>query len=202
MVGDTSWLWDTVFPFYKKSPQFTPPIYEKIGPGFDLPYDASAFSQQGGPLQVSFANYQQPVSPFIAKGMTAAGIKEQDGFNSGHLNGHASTTVCVAPISETRSSSEASFLQYAFMNTGLKVYQRTMANKILFDAMKKATGVVVTTDGVTYTLSANKEIVVSSGAVSNMKGRMMNFNSRLNLVSLSSIAHGLWHWACGNFGSK
>ena len=114
------------------------------------------FPSKGDPFKVSFANYQQPVSPFIAKGMTSAGIKEQDGFNSGHLNGHASTTVCVDPISETRSSSQASFLQYAFMNTGLKVYQRTMADKILFDAMKKVTGVVVTTDWVMYTLSAAK----------------------------------------------
>ena len=169
MVGDNSWLWHSVLPFYKKSPQFTPPNYDKIGPGFDLPYDASAFSQQGGPLQVSFANYQQPVSPFIARGMKTAGIKEQEGLNSGTLNGYASTTVCVDPISETRSSSQTSFLEYAFGNTGLKVYQRTMADKILFDEMKKATGIVVTTDGVTYTLSANKEIVVSSGAVSNMK---------------------------------
>ena len=165
-MGDDSWLWDTVFSFYKKSPQFTPPNLQKIGPGFDLPYDASAFSQQGGPLQVSFANYQQPVSPFLAKGMNAAGIKEQQGFNSGKLNGYAATTVCVDPKSETRSSSEASFLQAALRKTGLKVYQHTLAEKILFDATKKATGVVVSTNGTTYTLSAKKEIIVSAGAVS------------------------------------
>ena len=98
--------------------------------------------------------------------MRAAGIKEQKGFNSGMLNGYAATTVCVDPNTETRSSSEASFLQAALRKTGLKVYQQTMAEKILFDKTKKATGVVVRTDGKTYTLSANKEIIVSSGAVS------------------------------------
>ena len=42
----------SVFLFYKKSPQFTPPNYEKIGLGFDLPYDASAFSPQKGLLLI------------------------------------------------------------------------------------------------------------------------------------------------------
>lgn len=180
MVGDNSWLWDTVFSFYKKSPQFTPPDFQKIGPGFDLPYDASAFSSQGGPLQVSFANYQQPFGPFLAKGMKAAGIKEQKGLNSGTLNGYAAVTLTVDPKSETRSSSETSFLRTAFTETGLKVYQRTMAKKILFDAKKKATGVNVVTDGKTYTLSANKEVIVSSGAVSEPRGASLEINSCSN----------------------
>lgn len=143
MVGDNSWLWNTVFSFYKKSPQFIAPHLQKNRPGFDLPYDASAFSPQGGPLQVSFTNYQQPVSPILAQGMKAAGIKRQDGFNSGILDGYAGTTFCVDPKLETRSSSETSFLQTVLLETRLKVCQHTMAEKILFDATKKATGVVV-----------------------------------------------------------
>ena len=169
MVGDNSWLWDTVLTFYKKSAQFTPPNLDKIGPGFTLPYDASAFSPSGGPLQISFANYQQPVSQGLAKGMRAAGLKEQKGFNSGSLNGYAATTVEVDPKTGTRSSSESSFLQKALGKTSLKVYQRTMAKKILFDANKKASGVIVETEGKMYTLSAKKEVIVSAGAVSNSR---------------------------------
>lgn len=115
---------------------------------------------------MSFANYQQPVGPLFANGMKAAGIKRQNGLNSGQLNGYATSTVCVDPKSATRSSSEASFLQTAFKKTGLKVYPRTLAKKILFDADKKATGVDVETRGKKYTLSAKREIIVSSGAVS------------------------------------
>ncbi len=202
LVGDDSWLWDTIFSFYKKSPQFTAPNFEKIGPGFDLPYDSNAFSPQGGPLQVSFANYQQPVSPFLAKGMRAVGIKEQDGLNSGLLNGYAATTVCVDPKSETRSSSEASFLQTAIKRSVLQVYQGTMAKKIIFNSAKKATGVLINTNGETYVLSSRKEIIISSGAVSESRGHLINFYLYLCLVSLPSITHGLRHWACCNVGSK
>jgi len=46
------------------------------------------------------------------------------------------------------------------------VYERTLAKRIFFDGKKKATSVVVETNGKIYPLSANKEIVVSSGAMS------------------------------------
>lgn len=106
--------------------------------------------------------------------MRAAGIKEQNGLNSGLLNGYAATTVCVDPNSATRSSSEASFLQTAIKKTGLKVYQHTMAKKIMFNSAKEARSVLVDTNGVTYVLSARKEIVVSSGAVSEYRGHLIN----------------------------
>ena len=122
--------------------------------------------------------------------MRAAGIKEQNGLNSGTLNGYAATTVCVDPKSETRSSSEASFLQTAFRKTGLKVYQHTMAKKILFNARKKATGVNVETNGETYTLSANREIIVSSGAVSETRGVWLEL--KLMVILSSTPLNYLW----------
>ena len=99
--------------------------------------------------------------------MEAVGIgKSPKGFNSGALSGYAATTVEVDPKGEIRSSSEESFLRKALRSTGLKVYQHTLAKKILFDSKKKATGVVVVTGNDRYTLSAKKEIIVSAGAVS------------------------------------
>lgn len=95
--------------------------------------------------------------------MDAAGLKSQDGLNSGKLNGYSATTVTIDPRTETRSSSETSFLRAALRTSSLKVYQKTLGKKILFNAQKKATGVVVQTNGKTYTLSARKEIVVANG---------------------------------------
>lgn len=195
MVGDNSWLWNTVFSFYKKSTQFTPPNLQKIGPGFNIEYDQSAYSPQGGPLQLSFANYQQPPSPYLAKGMKAAGISAQDGLNSGILNGYAATTVEVDPTYETRSSSETSFLQTAFTKTGLKVYPSTLAKQILFDATKKATGVTVVTGPDTYTLSASKEVIVSAGAVSDSGGPQSR--TLLTLIFSSNRLNCSWSPALG-----
>ena len=131
-----------------------------------MPYETNAFIPQGGPLQVSFANYQQPASPFFAQGMSAVGIEGQQDLNSGKLMGHAPMTVTINPKLATRSSSEASFLQRAIKTTSLKLYKRTMAKRILFDESKRATGVIVEADGEEYTLFANNEIIVSAGAVS------------------------------------
>jgi len=118
------------------------------------------------------------------------------------LNGYATTTVEVDPNGEVRSSSEESYLQYAIKKKlGLKVYQYTMGKKILFDANKKATGVVISTNGTSYTLKARKEVIVSAGAVSETRGLSVELYLCALLVPLPSTAYGLRHWTCCNIES-
>ena len=168
-VGDSSYQFEQLLPFFKKSPQFTAP---KPGMYTNSSNDqvGSAFSTSGGPLQVSFGNYVQPFSTWAQRALEAVGQKEIDGFNSGNLIGSAFATFTIDPINAHRSSSETSFLQSALRNTTLQVYQYTLAQKILFDAENIAKGVAVTTQGsngtqkINYTLSARKEVIVSAGA--------------------------------------
>ena len=80
--------------------------------------------------------------------------------------GYTAATVSVDPKTATRSSSETSFLQSAAANTGIQIYPNTLAKRILFDDKKTATGVEVQAAGLnnfTYTLSANKEVILSAG---------------------------------------
>ena len=197
LIGDSSWSWNSIFPFYKKSPHFTPPNTKKLGPGVHWPYDSSAFSPRGGPLQVSFSNYEQPANIHWQKGMDAAGLKAQNGLNSGILDGYATTSLTEDPRTETRSSSEASFLRNALKTTSLKFYEYTMGKRILFSSSKKATGVIVETNGTTYTLSARKEIIISSGAVSldTAKG-LSPTNSYGCIVPITAASHGIWYRTC------
>ncbi len=120
--------------------------------------------------------------------MTAVGIKAQQGLNSGTLMGHAPTTVEVDPKDEIRSSSEESFLQSAIRNTSIRVYHHTMAKRILFNRNKKATGVIVETDGKTYTLSAHKEIIVSAGAVS--------YTLSMRIINVLPVMYSSIHLSC------
>lgn len=79
----------------------------------------------------------------------------------------------VGPPDEIRSSSEASYLQYALKSgrTNLKVFPRTLAEKIVFDANNTATGVLVAdADSVEWVIEAKKEVVLSAGAVSCLNG--------------------------------
>lgn len=165
IVGDESFTFSQLLPFFKKSPQFSPPNYKKRGAGTETTFDPTAFSQCGGPLQVSYPNFYQPFSAFIKRAFEKVGLKNINGLNSGNLEGFAEATVTVDPRATTRSSSETSFLQQALTTSNLQVYQRTLAKKINF-VNKKAASVFVETAGKTYELLASKEIILSAGTVS------------------------------------
>ena len=77
--------------------------------------------------------------------------------------GSAYTTFTIDPTNAQRSSSESSFLQAALKTSTLQVYKQTLAQQILFNVDKTATGVSVSTSGINYTLSAKKEVIVSAG---------------------------------------
>ena len=171
-IGDQSWTFENILPYFQKSINFTPPNVEKLGPEADVNYDSAAFSPTGGPLHVSYSNYWQPLSYGFIKGLQAVGLANIPGLNSGSLIGYAHSTATIEPQAETRSSSENSFLQEALTKTTLQVYQHTLARNIDFGANKTATGVNVTTgsfpstDDRTYVLHARKEVILSAGAVS------------------------------------
>ncbi|KAF2205972.1 alcohol oxidase [Delitschia confertaspora ATCC 74209] len=156
MVGDSTFKWDNFIPYLKKSVGFTPPKDKSI------PYDPSVYSPRGGPLRASFSNFRPAFDTFMETAFTKSGLKKIKGLNSGHLDGFAPSTLAIHPDFMTRSSSEASFLQDALDKTDIKLYPRTLAKKIVFDG-KKASGVLVETNGAEYTLSAKKEVIVSSG---------------------------------------
>lgn len=87
--------------------------------------------------------------------------------------------------SQTRSSSETTFLRKALRElVNLTVYKTTLGKRVLFDGEKRAIGVVVETAGMEYILSANKEVIISSGVVSfvarvrkNMYFKLINIHS-------------------------
>ena len=94
-----------------------------------------------------------------------------DGFNNGRLLGSAFILQTIDPRNAHRSSSESSFLQTSFQNgTPPIIYKNTLAQRILFDANKTATGVQAMVAGtygtpsVNFTLSARKEVILSAGA--------------------------------------
>lgn len=173
-VGDSSYNFQSVLPYYEKSVQFTPPDYSKRTLSPSVKYDPSAFSPQGGPLHVSFWNYYFPVSKYFAKAYQKLGLTEVGTIQSGSLltqgsnaGSYAQWPATVQPAKEIRDSSESSFLQSALRRKlPVTVYDRTLAKRILFDANKNAIGVNVSTSGTTYTLSAKKEVLVAAGAVS------------------------------------
>ena len=198
-VGDQSYTFENILPYFKKSPHFTPPNYTKRGNNSSILYDPTAFNISGGPLQVSYANYVQPTSIYIKQAFLSLGLKIIAGFNSGNLLGFSEIPQTVDPQAATRSSSETSFLQEALNTSSLQVYQQTLAQTILIDDENRATGVNVLTAGVPYTLLASKEVILAAGAVSfappNMPGSALIQSSSVLLRcswSLVSAHPRLW----------
>jgi choline dehydrogenase len=100
--------------------------------------------------------------------MQQVGINSTKGFTSGSILGSSYQLLTIGPKQMTRDSSETSFLQKnGLQRSNLIVYQSTLAKRIIFDGSKTATGVEIDIGehgGVTFVLSATKEVIVSAGA--------------------------------------
>ncbi len=168
-VGDSSYTLANLLPFYKKSVQYTPPSIEYKNSSNDQA--SGAFESSGGPLQVSFGKYEDPFGTWAQGAFQAAGQAAIKGFQLGQLIGSAYIAFTENPVNGHRSSSQSSFLESAQSPNNLKVYNNTLAQKIIFHGHKNiAHGVVVSSEstsqetGASYTLTAKKEVILSAGA--------------------------------------
>lgn len=165
-VGDQSYTFDNLLPFFKRSVHFTPPGNATRPANVTLPYDARYFSPTGGPLQVSFPRYFNAITSWLGDAFSELGFHRLPAFSDGRLFGWSYFTYTVDPASQTRSSSETSFLREALRRTtNLNFYKSSLVKKVLLENCTTATGVVVDTAGVEYTISARKEVILSAGAV-------------------------------------
>ncbi|KAK7973251.1 alcohol oxidase [Apiospora saccharicola] len=164
-VGNESYEFKNFLPYFEKSLNFTPPNTELRFPNSTPSYDASVLGDGSGPLHISFPNYAQVIATWAVRGLEAIGIPVIDGFNSGKLLGQSYSVFTIDPSKGIRDSSETSFLRKGLEYDTYTVYPLTLAKRILFDDQKRATGVVVDTQGAEYTLPANKEVILSAGFV-------------------------------------
>jgi choline dehydrogenase len=155
-----------MFPFMKKSFSFTPPDIKYRAENATVNFTLSTFDIPGGPAHLSYPKYAEPISSFGPEGYAAAGMNASTGFLDGNLLGYGYWPCTLRPEDSTRSSTEVSFLSPTAARTSLKIYQSSMARNLLFDANKRATGVNVTIAGQKpFTLTARKEVIVSSGFI-------------------------------------
>lgn len=127
--------------------------------------ETACFSTDGGPLQVSLPIYAQPWSSFSLRAFEELGVPNlKQGPNTGVLHGYAYFTLTEDPASDTRSSSENSFLRQALTKTEIVVYTNALVKRILFDADKRANAVLIEIAGMSFQLNATKEIILSAKA--------------------------------------
>ncbi|KAL7626078.1 hypothetical protein AAE478_002848 [Parahypoxylon ruwenzoriense] len=163
-VDDDSYTWENFLPYFEKSINFTGPQdarFANATPQYDL---TTLGDEKTGPLSLTFSRYAQAFGTWAVKGLEAIGLPIIDGFQSGKLLGQSYGMFTINADTMVRDSSETSFLRAALKYPEYMVYQLTMAKKIIFDG-KRATGVIVDTQGMEYTLSAKKEVILSAGFI-------------------------------------
>ncbi|GIC85631.1 GMC family oxidoreductase [Aspergillus udagawae] len=133
LVQDQSYTFDNTLPYYQKTVQFTPLTR----------CDAPQMLQRNTILMLS--------------------LMEDNAHFTGSLLGAQYCSFTIRPSDETRSSSQAAFLSPLPSSTYLKIYQGTMAKRILFNPQKQASGVQVSDLLRTFTLNAEREVMISTG---------------------------------------
>lgn len=171
-VGDDSFTWENMLPYFKKSTNYSAFSNSSYTNSTNL-QDPGAFSPNGGPLHVSFSNSVDPFGTWARLAFIEAGMPQIAGLSSGNLLGSAYAALTINPDNAQRSSSESSFLQSAIeaQLQGLTVYKNTLATQILLSNNgTRTTGVAALTAGTfgtgskNFTLTANKEVIISAGA--------------------------------------
>ncbi|KAI7601609.1 hypothetical protein D0864_15704, partial [Hortaea werneckii] len=166
LVGDESYKWDNILPFFKRSMQFNPPNVGARGENATPSYDLEAYSADSGPLQVSYPNFAMPFGVYGVEAFKAAGLPQANGFSNGDLHGVDHNPFTIDPVSQLRSSSESTFLDHTInAELPLTVYPMTQAMRILFNNDTRATGIQAHGSGMDWKIHARKEVILSAGVM-------------------------------------
>ncbi|OAL44938.1 GMC oxidoreductase-like protein [Pyrenochaeta sp. DS3sAY3a] len=192
LVGDDSYVFQKLLPYFKRTSTLTPPnLRKRNAPNATVLYDPTAFDNAlQGPLQVSWGNWVDPAQSWFARALQSIGqTLSPAGFSSGKVNGGAWVPSTIDPKDATRSTSKSSYLQAALKKDGsrLTVYLRSQASKILFDDAKRASGVIVSTNGTQFVLSARKEVILSAGVFHSPQLLMLSGIGPASTLSANSI---------------
>ncbi|VUC24803.1 unnamed protein product [Clonostachys rosea] len=161
-VGDQAFTWDNMLEFNKRTVNFSDNAHRRPQNATPL-YDPSVFSEEGGPLHLTFPSYVFPVSWEAIDAFEAVGFKQIPSFTAGVLQGWGWWQFSINPNTGLRDSSESSFLQQSLGRPGLTTYINSMVRKILFSGTK-AVGVTVDNFGhQPFNLTARKEVIVAGG---------------------------------------
>ncbi len=155
--GNPGWGSDDVLPYFIKSE--------------DNQRLDNEFHQEGGLLSVSDHKYTNPLSGVFIDAAEQVGYDRTDDFNGLHQRGFGYYQVTIK--NGQRHSTAEAFLKPAKNRDNLTVWTKTMAQKVVI-THKKATGLVVEKGGQRIELKANKEVILSGGAINSPQLLMLS----------------------------
>src|SRR5262245_51962129 len=147
-LGNTGWGWDDVLPYFKRS--------ERFGRG------ANAYHGADGPLSVEDLRDPSPLIKAAVEAAVDSGIKRIDDVNGATQEGVAFSTV--TQRRGRRCSTADAFLRPARRRPNLTVITGAHVSRIRFDGTR-CVGVEYRSESVTRTVTAEREVILSGGAI-------------------------------------
>ncbi|CAG8957813.1 hypothetical protein HYFRA_00000152 [Hymenoscyphus fraxineus] len=164
-LGAKGWSFSDLLPYYKKSENFTTP-----DPTFAAARNISwedGFHGSDGPIHASYAPYDYPSGENFWDAGLNIGLKQAKDANSGIATGLFYLLRALNPLTGTRSYARVEHYDRVIATRpNYHLLPNTVVGKVLFNGTL-ATGVefLNATSGEKTTVFANKEVIISSGAV-------------------------------------
>ncbi len=147
-LGNARWSYADVLPYFKKAEN------QERGP--------SEYHGVGGPLNVMDRRYTSPLSDAFVEAGVELGWSANDDFNGATQEGFGRYQV--TQRAGRRHSASVGYLHPALSRPNLTVQTQTLAMRVLFEGTR-AVGVAYLKDGAEQQVRANKEVILSGGAV-------------------------------------
>ena len=153
-LGNTGWSYEDVLPYFKKAESFN-------GEG------DSEYHGFDGPLSVKKSErMDDELLDVFVKAGEQAGFSITNDFNGKNQEGFSryEHTMADTKRGPRRWSSARAYLHPALKRKNLSTETNVQVNKVLFEG-KKAVGVEYSKKGKTFSVKANKEVILSAGAL-------------------------------------
>lgn len=167
-VGNKGWNWETLFQYYKKSEGFQVPTEEQIAQGAD--YNAS-YHGLNGPLKVGWPTSitNRSFFPVLQQTFEKLGVQYNPDANGGKMVGFTVHPDTIDREMNVREDASRAYYWPYETRSNLKIISNTRANKIIWSNATQgeavAVGVEVNNAYGTQRIYANKEVILSAGAL-------------------------------------
>ncbi|KLJ13712.1 hypothetical protein EMPG_09378 [Blastomyces silverae] len=171
-LGNEGWTWENLQPYYRKSYTLNLPD-EETREHLGLKWVDPSVHGSSGPIQVSFpGQVQNPLVKAWVDMSKNIGYEATADPYSGASVGGFSSLATVDPQTKTRSYAGNTYGIAAMQRPGVRVVTDAFVKKVLLEGTKpniRATGVEVDVKGQLITINANKEVIITAGALNTPK---------------------------------
>jgi choline dehydrogenase-like flavoprotein len=168
-IGNSGWTWKKLFPYYRKSENFTIPTKSQASLGAS--YHPGSHGQ-GGPLDVAFSNIESNnLTTYLNRTFQGMGLPWTEDVNGGKMRGFNMYPSTVNLEEYVREDAARAYYWPYRSRSNLHVLLNTFANRIIWengdhDGHVTASGVEITsTNGTVRVIGVQKEVIVSAGAL-------------------------------------